>query len=99
MEFSCAAFFAVAAALFLGFLCCYRRSFAGFLLLASIFFCGIGSMRHALCIDYTQMDLEDVAVVDERVERQTQKEGYVLYRLGEGKDGEVELGGGSFHSF
>ncbi len=98
VEFSCAALFAVAAALFLGFLCCYRRSFAGFLLLASIFFCGIGSMRHALCIDYTQMDLEHGAVVEGRVERKTQKEGYVLYRLGEVKIGEEELAGGIFLS-
>ena len=98
VEFSCAAFFAVAAALFLGFLCCYRRSFAGFLLLASIFFCGIGSMRHALCIDYTQMDLEHGAVVEGRIERKTQKEGYVLYRLGEVKIGEEKLEGGIFLS-
>lgn len=98
VEFSCAAFFAMAATLFLGFLCCHRRSFAGFLLLVGVFFCGVGAMRHSLSVDYTQLDLGNGAIVEGRVERKTQKEGYVLYRLGEVKIGEEELAGGIFLS-
>ena len=98
LEFGCAAFFALAGTFFIGFLCCYRRSFAGFLLLISIFFCGIGSMRRALSVDYTQMDLEHGAIVEGRIERKTQKEGYVLYRLGDVTIGQQKLSGRIFLS-
>ena len=88
----------MAAALFLGSVCCYRRSFAGLLLLVSIFFCGVGAMRHSLSVDYTHLDLDSGAIIEGRIEHKTQKEGYVLYRLGEVRIGEEKLKGGIFLS-
>lgn len=98
MEVSSIPFFAIAGVFLVGALLCRHSKFAALLALVCIFFAGMGAMRLALTVDYAGLDLQNGAIIEGRVEKKTQKEGYTLYRLGQVKISGKSVRGGVFLS-